>query len=408
MNPQMPLTLTIGLLSLSTLTAMAAAPGPAAARTPDSTRATAGSAANAPGSAANAPGSATTAAREITAPAAPRLALPEPTGRRPVGAASLHLVDSSRRDPWVPASASRELMVSLWYPAKKPAGPRARYVTPEESALILKGVPGVEGTPPDTVSKTRTHARVDAPPLPSEKGLPLVVMSPGFSFPRATLTSLGEDLASRGYLVAAVEHTYESVGTTFPDGRTTTCVACEGPMTKEKGEKVAGIRVADLSFVLDRLTADGRWSRLIDQSKIAMVGHSMGGNSAAQVMLADGRVKAGVNLDGTFLPTVGELTRPFLMIGTESGHSPGGKDTSWDESWRRLGGPKQWLTVAGTDHSSFTDYAVLREQLGISPTVIKGTRAVEITRAYVAAFLDRRLRHQPVRELHYTEVKSWK
>ncbi len=40
--------------------------------------------------------------------------------------------------------------------------------------------------------------------------LPLIVLSPGFTMPRSTLTALAEDLASHGYVVAGVDHTYES------------------------------------------------------------------------------------------------------------------------------------------------------------------------------------------------------
>ena len=235
-------------------------------------------------------------------------ALPAPTGSAPVGTTSLHLIDGSRPDPWNPEADKRELMVSLWYPAKKATGKRAPYVTPQESAAILKDIPGAD---PGALTRTTTHARVGAPVRTAKGGLPLVVMSPGFTFPRATLTSLAEDLASRGYLVAAVEHTYESVATTFPDGRTTSCLAC---VKGQDGAKVAASRVADVRFVLDEL-AKGRWGRVIDRSEIAMVGHSMGGNSAAQVMLADSRVRAGVNLDGTFNPLVAPLDRPFMLIG---------------------------------------------------------------------------------------------
>ncbi|MFC4118327.1 alpha/beta hydrolase family protein [Nonomuraea zeae] len=321
-----------------------------------------------------------------TRTAAPELALPAPTGAKPVGTTSLYLVDAGRRDPWNPEADKRELMVSLWYPAKRATGKPAPYVSPQESAAILKQVPGLEGVEPDALTRTRTHARLGAPVRTAKGGLPLVVLSPGFSFPRATLTSLAEDLASRGYLVAAVEHTYESVATTFPDGRTTSCLAC---VKGQDGAKVAASRVVDVRFVLDELTRS-RWGKVIDRSAIAMAGHSMGGNSAAQTMLADRRVKAGVNLDGTFNPIVAPLDRPFLMIGSPS-HTPGGSDESWAPSWANLTGWKRWITVAGTDHSAFVDYAVLRPALGIPAQELDGRRALRITRAHLAAFLDRHL-----------------
>ena len=47
-----------------------------------------------------------------------RLTLPAPTGHRRIGTVSLHLVDPSRPDPWVPSERVRELMIQLWYPAE--------------------------------------------------------------------------------------------------------------------------------------------------------------------------------------------------------------------------------------------------------------------------------------------------
>ncbi|GAA3788284.1 hypothetical protein GCM10022226_03590 [Sphaerisporangium flaviroseum] len=320
-------------------------------------------------------------------------ALPEPTGSLSVGTTTLYLVDADRPDPWNPAADKRELLVSLWYPAKKTVGKRAPYVTPQESAAILKDY---EDVAPDALTRTRTHAKVGAPVRTVKGGLPLVVMSPGFSFPRATLTSLAEDLASRGYLIAGVEHTYESVATTFPDGRTTSCLAC---VSGQDGARVAASRVKDVRFVLDEL-AEGRWGKMIDRERIAMVGHSMGGNSAALAMESDSRVRAGVNLDGSFNPLVKSLKRPFMLIGTQALHTPSGKDRSWPDSWPGLKGWKQWITVARTDHSAFVDYAVLRPQLGLPAQELDGERALRITRAYLAAFLDRHLlgRHTAVED----------
>ncbi|MFG1957700.1 alpha/beta hydrolase family protein [Nonomuraea sp. NPDC049028] len=316
--------------------------------------------------------------------------LPVPTGKYPVGLASLHLVDTDRPDPWVPQDGPRQLMVSLWYPATKAGTRAAPYVTPQESALIVKPYPNV---PADTLAKTRTYATVDAKPL--TRSLPLVLVSPGFSFPRATMTSLAEDLAGKGYLVAAVEHTYESAATTFPDGRTTTCAACAGENTEERGAAIAKSRVIDLSFVLDRLTAKSGWGRLVDRSRIGVVGFSAGGNAAPQLMAADKRVRAGVNLDGSYNPKqpTGTVRGPLLMMGTKENHTPAG-DVSWVNWWSKVNGWKRWLSVADTDHASFTDYAVIRPQVGLPAPALDGERAVSITRTYVGAFLDRHLRQQ--------------
>src|ERR1700742_2640603 len=47
-----------------------------------------------------------------------RLRLPPPDGRFAVGTVSLHLIDRSRKNPWPATPPYRELMVSVWYPAR--------------------------------------------------------------------------------------------------------------------------------------------------------------------------------------------------------------------------------------------------------------------------------------------------
>jgi predicted dienelactone hydrolase len=320
-------------------------------------------------------------------PPAVQLALPAPTGSHAVGLATLDLVDPQRADPWNPA-VRRELMVSVWYPARRVAGPPAQYMTVEESRLFLEGIDGV---PADALSTVRTHAHANAPLLPAAGRFPLVVLSPGFGDPRATLTGLAEDLASRGYVVAGIDHTYESSGVSFPDGRVAECLACDRDID---GAAVTAGRAADVSFVLNRLLArTSAWSggRSIDPRRIAMVGHSIGGASALTTMLNDHRVDAGVNLDGTFFPPLTTpFRRPFLMVSSE-GHGPG-TDPSWTDTWQQLRGWKRWLGVTGTTHSSFTDLAPLADQIGQPIQTLSGERASEITRAYVRAFLDLQLR----------------
>jgi dienelactone hydrolase len=325
--------------------------------------------------------------------AAPRadgqLTLPAPTGRHWVGMDSLYLVDRDRPDPWVPP-APRELMVSVWYPAAAAHGARVPYATAEESALVLAEIPGV---PEDALTRVRTHARVGAPPLRTHHRQPLVVLSPGFGLPRWTLTALAEDLASRGYVVVGVDHTYEATAVTFPDGRVAECVVCTGPWTPPE---IAASRTLDISFVLDRVLGHRLYGKLIDHRRIAVAGHSLGGAAAATTMLADRRVDAGANLDGSFQPALEtDLARPFLMLGAGTQHGLPGQDPSWDETWPHLTGWRVWLHVPEMEHLSPTDVAVLGEWLGIPTQPLSGVRTVEVTRAYVNAFVDLHLRNRP-------------
>jgi len=329
--------------------------------------------------------------------------LPEPTGPSPVGTTSLYLKDVSRPDPWAAGVDARELMVSLWYPAASPDGPRAPYLTPAESELQLTSR-DIRGVPPDVLSTTRTNAVSDATPVGGQRALPLVVLSPGFTNSRSVLTGLAEDLASHGYVVAGIDHTYESFGTSFPDGRVTTCLAREA-RRRDTGfwEKATAGRAADVSFVLNELTgAHPAWpgAGLIDPSRIAMAGHSLGGAAAISAMVGDSRIRAGIDMDGmTHAPIPADgLPRPFLFLGKQANYTPGGKGsvTTWERDWKRLTGWKRWLVVAGAIHASFSDLGLLADQLGIDTGgALPGIRSLEITRAYVRACFDQYLRSEP-------------
>jgi dienelactone hydrolase len=294
-------------------------------------------------------------------------------------------------------------MVSLWYPATLSDGRRARYMTPAESRLQLTSR-GLTGIPPDALSTVRTNAVSDATPAGRQRALPVVVLSPGFTNSRSTLTALAEDLASHGYGVAGIDHTYESFATAFPDGRVTTCRAREAPR-RGRGfwEKVVAGRAADVSFVLDELTgAHQVWpgAGLIDPSRMAMAGHSAGGAAVIPAMLADSRIRAGVDMDGATYAQIPEhgLARPFLFLGKQSSYTPGsgGAVTTWERDWKLLTGWKRWLLVAGTVHASFTDLALLADQIGIDiDATLPGSRSLDITRAYVRAFFDQHPRSRP-------------
>lgn len=298
-------------------------------------------------------------------------------------------------------------MVTLHYPAARPGtGPTAPYATTAETRALVEGYGLGEAVPAAELSAMRTYARADVRPAPGRH--PLVVLSPGFTASRYTLTALAEDLASRGYVVASVDHAYESFGIQTPDGRLLTCAACEPVSGGQVPEsKITGGRARDVSYVLDRLTGRHpvwKYAGTIDRRRIGMAGHSIGGASAATAMLADGRIRAGVNMDGSFhdtLPEQGLGGRAFMLLGTDDDmHRPGGLDHTWDAAWERFGGWKRWLTLAGSDHFTFTDGAVILDHFGVPRSPLPADRALTLTRTYVAAFFDQHLREtaQPLLE----------
>ncbi|MEU7135102.1 alpha/beta hydrolase [Streptomyces sp. NPDC046261] len=330
------------------------------------------------------------AAATAPVPASSTARVPAPATGVPLGTKTLHLVDTARQDPWKPAAGHRELMVTLWYPALPSPGRPAPYT----SAALSREVLGTEA-----LAGVRTHAVDGARRAPGTR--PLVVLSPGFGMSRLTLTALGEDLASRGYAVAAVDHTYEAP-VEFPGGRVEKCLMCG---TKEPGAVVRN-RAKDLAFVLDRLTGPGSELR-VDPRRIGVAGHSIGGASAVEVMREDRRVAAAVNLDGNFFtePPAGGLNRPVLLLGARRSATVDPWE-NWEGTWKHLTGWKRWLNVPDGGHMTFTDVPWIVDRFGmpgqIPPEQVEGqlgslrpARATALTRDYVAAFFDQHLRGRP-------------
>ena len=309
--------------------------------------------------------------------------LPEPTGPHPVGSTSVYLNDISRPDPWLAEMPSRELVISAWYPTAATTGERTAYLTRAEAVSLVsyRNVP-IE---PELLSSVRTNALRDAPANPNLRGLPPVLLSPGFTQPRATLTSIAEDLASHGYLAVAIDHPHER---TLRDHRRDPAFWA----------KVRFVRALDASFVLDQLLADPRWP--VDPDRVGMAGHSAGGAATIAAMLDDPRIRVGANVDGStdpLIPPTG-LDRPFLLLGRDGQYSPGdgpAADT-WSRDWALLTGWRRWLVLTGAAHASFTDLGLLADQFGIPIGArIPGLRATAITRACLRALFDIHLRGQP-------------
>ncbi|MFH8369500.1 alpha/beta hydrolase family protein [Streptomyces sp. NPDC018031] len=374
-------------------------------------------------------------------PAAPlppsgALELPAPTGPYPVGTVSLRLVDRHRPDPWVAGRRCRELMVSVRYPARD----TDRYpLAPHMTRGVAAGFDELNGlgVPKGRVdwAATRGHAREGAPVARRGGRLPVVLASPGVGDPRAMGTTLVDELASRGYVVVTVDHTYDAAAVEFPGGRVEHSRLPEefaeaqrtGRVT-ELLRKTLAVRVTDTRFVLDRLellaaghNPDADAAPLptglrgaVDLRATGMLGHSAGGFTAAQALLEDRRIDAAVNMDGVLgyvqryedpshpatVATQG-VDRPLLLMGHE-GHDHR-TDPSWGALRRHSTGPVSERTLAGGRHASFTDAEALLPQvarlLGLPEQTVTDSigpadpvRAVALQRAWVSGFFDRWLR----------------
>ena len=319
----------------------------------------------------------------------PFLSLPLPTGANLVGTTDVYLVDRTRRDPWI-ETLPRELMISIWYPAKSKSSAKAPYMQTQASAVFDQITATSAGIAPGSIAwnAVETHAWKDAEAAPADSKRPVILYSPGAGEPRSLGTLLVTELASRGYIVVTVDHTYETQAIAFPGGR-----VAESRMPESSSAELIlslyDIRVKDIRFVIDMLETMQKTSRpaagqaafpaglieSMDLTRIGMFGHSAGGGTAIQAMYEDERIRAGINMDGTmgYMPAYpltavqNGLDRPFMLMNADYNRD-GAIDShlsTLDKAmlWQASSGWKLDIAIPDATHYSYTDYLALIPQL---------------------------------------------
>jgi predicted dienelactone hydrolase len=351
----------------------------------------------------------------------PIFRLPRPSGPYRVGTVTYHWLDAGRDETFSDDPADhRELMVQIWYPAEGvPGAVRAPYLS--HSDVIAPLLAQVQfGLPPFVFSHlryVRANAVPGAPVATAHPRYHVLLFSHGRGGLRVQNTFQVEELASHGYVVAAIDHTYAAAATVFPDGR----VVSVDPRVRDKSflESKFEILANDARFVLDRLEAldagdpQGVLHGRLDLGRVGIFGHSLGGIVAAEACRLDGRFQAGMDIDA-FVPQDvidSALAQPFMFITRDvatmeqelASEDPEERRKVIDEQmdsiqalFDRLQDTGYLVEIHGLFHFSATDlplWTPLTSALGLTGP-IDASRAHRIINAYTLAFFDHHLSGQ--------------
>lgn len=198
---------------------------------------------------------------DLQRPDAPELAA---FGDHAVGVRTLEVVDPDRVDVLSTTAGAeaprydRPLTLEVWYPAALPDGA-------EEGGTYE--VVTRDGTPAQLTGR----AVRDAAPAVDGGPYPLVVLSHGYPGNRFLIAHFGENLASKGYVVASIDHT----DSTYSDQAAFGSTLYNRPV--------------DQLFVVDEMdrrsaAGEGFLSGLIDASRTGIIGYSMGGYGLVNVL----------------------------------------------------------------------------------------------------------------------------
>jgi dienelactone hydrolase len=318
---------------------------------------------------------------------------PVPTGPNSVGTREMRLVDTSREDPFLENGTKRELMVRFWYPASLNQDCKPAEYTPPAVWSYFSQLMGLPLPAVTTNSCQDAHV--------ADGAYPIVVFTHGYTGTFTDYTFIFEDLASRGYVVASVDHTYEATAVQFPDGRFVHSGFGShlGKTVLEDDPSLSfalSVRLDDLKFVANELnrlnrTAQSPFTSRLDTSRIAVAGHSMGGLAAALVVQGDLRFKAGVIIDvhdgNVPEAVVGSTQTPVFIL--DSGRE------QWTENecklWNNLHGPRFAVNFEGAEHLTPSD-AVWLAKYAVKTGTMGPDKTVTAFRNYIAAFLDATLK----------------
>jgi dienelactone hydrolase len=330
------------------------------------------------------------------------------TGDLDVATTSFRLLDPTRDERYTDdPDDAREVVVQAWYPTRD-RGETAPVV--RDGVRVGAIAADWLDLPPVTLSHiglVRTRS-VDGGSIATGRGsYPVVVISHGWGGFRSIHVDLAEDLASQGYVVLAVDHTYGSLATEFPDGPVVAIEPDALPADAAPADydtaaaTLEGVFASDLRLLLDHLETEGnaeRFAGLLDLTRVAFVGHSTGGGAAVTACARDERCDAVVGLDPWLEPVPEDVLTQGLDVPVLAVFSAEWVGNASDQLMGRLAaastGETTRLSLAGTSHRDVTLLPLLSplaSELGLAgPT--GGERVHTIVEAYVSSFLDAALR----------------
>lgn len=376
---------------------------------------------------------------------------PRPSGPHEIGTVTYHWTDLSRHEVFgSDKSVHRDLMVQIWYPAKKGSSSLyAPYL--QDSDAVATALAQLHNFPTFSLGhfKYVTTNTFSSVPIANDKNdYPVLIFLEGLTGYRQMNTFQVEELVSHGYIVAGIDQPGVAASVVFPDGRQIEGLSKprmdflrergsppEGTIlmnTQEIKEGVIPYFAKDISFVLNQLASinsadpNNILTSKLDLGRIGIFGVSYGGMVGAEACLKDPRLKACMVMDVAMTDDVVQkgLQQPSMWITRDADtmrlerQKAGGwteKDieetqTTMRAVYNSLPGDGYFVQVPGMFHADLTDLtrvSPISSKLGLGGPI--GRRAHDIINAYSVAFFDKHLKDTPTALLggpskHFPEV----
>ncbi len=358
--------------------------------------------------------------------------IPKPSGLYPIGTRIFELTDDSRKELYSGKDEARRIMIQVWYPSEAgTSSEQARWM--DKAEIYAPAVAGQIDMPPfflNHLALVKVPAYKNATVAKADNGFPVILFSHGWNGFNAQNTGQALELASHGYVVVGVQHTYGAVITVFPDGT----IANNNPAALPDGTPQAEYETAahklvdqwagDLSFALDYMQTQNSDSsspffKSLDLARVGVYGHSTGGGAAIQFCGTDQRCVALLGMDPFMRPVSYKVidsgvTQPSFFMFSQRWTDD--VDSRNNELFHRfiphVNHALGVISIDGTGHYDFADLPLLSPlapQLGLKGP-INGKRVVTIVNDYLLSFFEATLNNNATTLFDnpspYAEVKD--
>ena len=341
--------------------------------------------------------------------------MPKLTGKHSIGSTIHHWTDQERKE-WFTDDPNdvRQIMVQLWYPAQKT---KKAEMTPYLDKIDLRSQTMAKAGkfPPQLIKHlelTKTNSHLNLKAEPEAAPLPIIIISHGITGMRHIHTSLAEKLSNNGYLVIALDHSYDANLTIFPDGSVADYRSdiTGFPDSVSIRKKQLQTRAADVQFVINQLIKiqsgkiKHQLNGYLDLNRIGVAGHSYGGGTSIMVSYLDPRVKATLVLDSWMSPLPQKIIengiqQPLIYIGR-----PKWTDSDYPTNTDLVAkimdntkGANYYLTIKETLHLNYCD-APLFSPLAkyfLDIGEMNGIKSVNLINNISLQFFDQHLKSEP-------------
>src|SRR5215207_7937046 len=368
--------------------------------------------------------------------------IPVSNGPYQVGSRIYELTDASRQElysgkddtcPGRQCQGARRFQIQVWYPSEpNPSDERAPWMA--NADIFAPAIATYIDLPPfflDHLALVKMPAYKESKVALSDEGFPVILFSHGWNGFNAQNTGQAIQLASHGYVVVGVQHTYGAVITVFGDGT----IAHNNPAALPTGapndeyESAAQTLVrqwaGDLAYAVDFLEEQnsdpaGPFHQSLDLSRLGVYGHSTGGGAAIQFCGTDSRCKALLGMDPFMRPVSVEVLESgvpqpaFFMFSQRWADDLDSRNNLLFHKFvSKVPEALGVISIDGTAHYDFSDLPLLSPlapRLGLKGP-INGKRVTLIINDYLLSFFEMTLKGTSSnlfnkQSQEYDEVKS--